>query len=162
MPARLHRFSVLRRSQGEICEALNHEQAHAWLSTGDQAFTAAGAQHHGLSFSARQTFRSFDLRSDSFGRWPFPPLINALESVHSGHAVKERLRKPRLMSQSKREQVVSHLRYIRQELREMHQGVMEDGLLPEAGEVRGVMAQMEALLELLEGKSSRKAKAESD
>ena len=53
------------------------------------------------------------------------------------------------MSQSKREQVVSHLRYIRQELREMHQGVMEDGLLPEAGEVRGVMAQMEALLELL-------------
>ena len=31
------------------------------------------------------------------------------------------------MSQSKREQVVSHLRYIRQELREMHQGVMEDG-----------------------------------
>ena len=65
------------------------------------------------------------------------------------------------MSHSKREQVVSHLRYIRQELREMHQGVMEDGLLPEAGEVRGVMAQMEALLELLEGKSSRKAKAES-
>ena len=63
------------------------------------------------------------------------------------------------MSQSKREQVVSHLRYIRQELREMHQGVMEDGL-PEAGEVRGVMAQMEALLELLEGKSSRK-KAEA-
>ena len=56
------------------------------------------------------------------------------------------------MSQSKREQVVSHLRYIRQELREMHQGVMEDGLLPESGEVRGVMAQMEALLELLEGK----------
>ena len=50
------------------------------------------------------------------------------------------------MSQSKREQVVSHLRYIRQELREMHQGVMEDGLLPEAGEVRGVMAQMEACL----------------
>ena len=34
----------------------------------------------------------------------------------------------------------------------MHQGVMDDGLLPEAGEVRGVMAQMEALLELLEGK----------
>ena len=29
---------------------------------------------------------------------------------------------------------------------------------PEAGEVRGVMAQMEALLELLEGKTSRKAK----
>ena len=43
----------------------------------------------------------------------------------------------------------------------MHQGVMEDGLLPESGVVRGAMAQMKALLELLEGKSSRKAKAES-
>ena len=51
------------------------------------------------------------------------------------------------MSQSKREQVVSHLRYIRQELREMHTGILEEGLLPEPGEIRGVMAQMEALLE---------------
>ena len=64
------------------------------------------------------------------------------------------------MSQSKREQVISHLRYIRQELREMHQGVLDDGLLPEPGEIRGVMAQMEALLELLEGKSKSKSKAE--
>ena len=64
------------------------------------------------------------------------------------------------MSQSKREQVVSHLRYIRQELREMHQGVLEDGLLPEAGEIRGVMAQLEALLELLEGKGKPKAKSD--
>ena len=62
------------------------------------------------------------------------------------------------MSQSKREQVVSHLRYIRQELREMHQGIMDEGLLPEAGEIRGVLAQAEALLELLEGKTSRKTK----
>ena len=62
------------------------------------------------------------------------------------------------MSQSKREQVVSHLRYIRQELREMHQGVLDDGLLPEPGEIRGVLAQMEALLELLEGKAKAKAK----
>jgi len=38
---------------------------------------------------------------------------------------------------------------------------MEDGLLPEAGEVRGVMAQMEALLELLEGKVSRKKDGEA-
>ncbi len=64
------------------------------------------------------------------------------------------------MSQSKREQVVSHLRYIRQELREMHQGVLDDGLVPEGGEIRGVMAQMEALLELLEGKSKPKAKSD--
>ena len=46
------------------------------------------------------------------------------------------------MSQSKREQVVSHLRYIRQELREMHQGVMDDGLLPEAEGPGGVMGTL--------------------
>ena len=62
------------------------------------------------------------------------------------------------MSQSKREQVISHLRYIRQELREMHQGVLDDGLLPEPGEIRGVMAQMEALYELLDGKAKNKIK----
>ena len=55
------------------------------------------------------------------------------------------------MSQTKREQVVSHLRFLRQELREMHQGIQQDGLFPEPGELRGVLAQMEALLELLEG-----------
>ena len=55
------------------------------------------------------------------------------------------------MSQTKREQVISHLRYLRQELREMHLGVHEDGLLPEPGELRGITAQLEALLELVEG-----------
>ena len=60
------------------------------------------------------------------------------------------------MSQTKREQVVSHLRYLRQELREMHQGIQEDGLFPEPGELRGVLAQMEALLELLEGNTKIK------
>ena len=65
------------------------------------------------------------------------------------------------MSQSKRDQVISHLRYVRQELKEMHLGIMEEGLLPEPGEIRGVLAQMEALLDLLESKSSRKPKAEA-
>ena len=55
------------------------------------------------------------------------------------------------MSQTKREQVVSHLRYLRQELREMHLGIQEDGFFPDPGELRGILAQMEALLELLEG-----------
>ena len=64
------------------------------------------------------------------------------------------------MSQSKREQVVSHLRYLRQELREMHQGLLEDNLLPEGGQIRGALAQMEALLELLEGKAKIKPKSE--
>ncbi len=54
------------------------------------------------------------------------------------------------MSQTKREQVISHLRYLRQELREMHLGINEDGLFPEPGELRGIMAQLEALLELVE------------
>ena len=54
------------------------------------------------------------------------------------------------MSQIKREQVISHLRYLRQELREMHLGIIEDGLFPEPGELRGINAQLEALLELVE------------
>ena len=54
------------------------------------------------------------------------------------------------MSQTKREQVTCHLRYLRQELREMHMGIKEDGLFPEPGELRGIMAQLEALLELVE------------
>ena len=54
------------------------------------------------------------------------------------------------MSQTKRDQVISHLRYLRQELREMHVGIKEDGLFPEPGELRGIMAQLEALLDLVE------------
>ena len=54
------------------------------------------------------------------------------------------------MSQAKRQQVVSHLRYLRQELREIQLGINEDGLLPEPGELRGMMAQIEALLALVE------------
>ncbi len=64
------------------------------------------------------------------------------------------------MSQTKREQVASHLRYLRQELREMHLGIQEDGFFPEPGELRGILAQMEALLELLEG--NPKVKPASD
>ena len=55
------------------------------------------------------------------------------------------------MSQTKKELIISHLRYLRQELREMHLGMNEDGLFPEPGELRGLMAQFEALLELVEG-----------
>ena len=55
------------------------------------------------------------------------------------------------MTQKKREQVVTHLRFLRKELRDIHVGVKEDGLFPEPGELRGIIAQMEALHELLEG-----------
>ena len=64
------------------------------------------------------------------------------------------------MSQTKREQVVSHLRYLRQELREMHLGIKDDGLFPEPSELRGVLAQMEALLELVEGNPKLKSNAD--
>ena len=65
------------------------------------------------------------------------------------------------MSQTKREQVISHLRYLRQELREMHLGLNEDGLFPEPGELRGIMAQLEALLELVEGNTRIQSKSEA-
>ena len=55
------------------------------------------------------------------------------------------------MSQTKRDQIISHIRYLRQELREMHLGINEDDLFPEPGEIRGIIAQLEALLELVDG-----------
>ncbi len=65
------------------------------------------------------------------------------------------------MSQTKREQVISHLRYLRQELREMHLGVKDDGLLPEPGELRGIMAHFEALLELVEKNTKIQSNSEA-
>ena len=65
------------------------------------------------------------------------------------------------MSQNKREQVISHLRYLRQELREMHLGIKEDELYPEPGELRGIMAQLEALLELVEGNTTIQTNSEA-
>ena len=56
------------------------------------------------------------------------------------------------MSASKREEVISHLRYIRLELREMHSMLIKDDLLPDLGEAKEVHAQLDALYELLSGK----------
>ena len=65
------------------------------------------------------------------------------------------------MSQTKREQVISHIRYLRQELREMHLSIKEDDLFPEPGELRGIMAQLEALLELVEGTTRIQSNSEA-
>ena len=65
------------------------------------------------------------------------------------------------MSQTKREQVISHLSYLRQELREIHLGIKEDDLFPEPGELRGIMAQFEALLELVEGNTRIQSNSEA-
>ena len=65
------------------------------------------------------------------------------------------------MSQTKREQVISHLRYLRQELKAMHLDIKDDGLFPEPGELRGIMAQFEALLELVEGNIKMRSNQEA-
>ena len=64
------------------------------------------------------------------------------------------------MSASKREEVSSHLRYIRLELREMHQILIRDNLLPDLSEAKEVHAQLDALYELLSDKRKNKVKNE--
>ena len=62
------------------------------------------------------------------------------------------------MSATKREEVSSHLRYIRLELREMHQMLIKDDLLPD--EAKEVHAQLDALLDLLSDKKLKKIKSQ--
>ena len=62
------------------------------------------------------------------------------------------------MSATKREEVSSHLRYIRLELREMHQMLIKEDLLPDLNEAQEVHAQLDALLELLSDKKENKIK----
>ena len=62
------------------------------------------------------------------------------------------------MSATKREEVSSHLRYIRLELREMHQMLIKDDLLPDISEAKEVQAQLDALLELISDKRVIKVK----
>ena len=64
------------------------------------------------------------------------------------------------MSATKREEVCSHLRYIRLELREMHQMLIRDDLLPDLSEAKEVHAQLDALYELLSDKRKKKVKNE--
>ena len=64
------------------------------------------------------------------------------------------------MSQNKREQVICHIRYLRQELREIHLGIKDDGIFPDPGELRGIMAQMDALLELVDGNTKIQSNTE--
>ena len=60
------------------------------------------------------------------------------------------------MSATKREEVSSHLRYIRLELREMHQMLIKDDLLPDLNDAMEVHAQLDALLNLLSEKKVKK------
>jgi len=60
------------------------------------------------------------------------------------------------MSATKREEVSSHLRYIRLELREMHQMLIKDDLLPDLSEAKEVHSQLDALLDLVSEKNTKK------
>ena len=64
------------------------------------------------------------------------------------------------MNASKREEVISHLRYIRLELREMHQMLIKDDLLPDINDAKEVHAQLDALHELLSDKWRKVIKSE--
>ena len=64
------------------------------------------------------------------------------------------------MSAIKREEVSSHLRYIRLELRQMHQMLIKDDLLPDPIEAKEVHAQLDALLDLLSDQGVKKAKTQ--
>ena len=64
------------------------------------------------------------------------------------------------MSATKREEVSSHLRYIRLELREMHQMLIKDDLLPDLSEAKEVHAQLDALLNLLLDKRVKNIKGQ--
>ena len=62
------------------------------------------------------------------------------------------------MSVNKREEVSSHLRCIRLELREMHQMLIKDDLLPDVDEAKEVHAQLDALLDLISDKGLKNIK----
>ena len=64
------------------------------------------------------------------------------------------------MSATKREEVSSHLRYIRLELREMHQMLIKDDLLPDLSDAKEVHAQLNALLDLLSDKRVKNMKGQ--
>ena len=64
------------------------------------------------------------------------------------------------MSATKREEVSSHLRYIRLELREMHQMLIKEDLLPDLNDAKEVKAQLDALFDLLSDKRLNNIKSQ--
>ena len=64
------------------------------------------------------------------------------------------------MSAIKREEVCSHLRHIRLELREIHQTLIKEDLLPDLDEAKEVHAQLNALLDLVSDKRVTKIKSQ--
>ena len=55
------------------------------------------------------------------------------------------------MSASKRDSTLQILRHLRIELKELDLIVNKENLLPEPGEIRALLAQLDSLLELVQG-----------
>jgi len=63
------------------------------------------------------------------------------------------------MSATKREEVCSHLRYIRLELREMHQMLIKEDLLPDLNEAKEVLHSLMLYWTYYQKKKERRLKA---
>ena len=61
------------------------------------------------------------------------------------------------MSASKRDSATQIIRYLRVELRELDLSLGKDGLLPEPGQIRALLAQLDALLDLVQGVKKKPA-----
>ncbi len=59
------------------------------------------------------------------------------------------------MSATKRDTTTQILRYLRVELKEIDMAFNDEGLLPEPGEIRALLAQLESLLEVVQGVKKR-------
>ncbi len=66
------------------------------------------------------------------------------------------------MSKSRREEVHHVLSHIRIELREMHIHMKEEKILPEPGEIKAVLTQMDALLDVVNGVKKKPAPVFND
>ena len=61
------------------------------------------------------------------------------------------------MSASKRDSATQIIRYLRVELREIDQSFKAERLLPEPGQIRALLAQLDALLDIIEGTKKKPA-----
>ncbi len=66
------------------------------------------------------------------------------------------------MSQSKRELATIHLRHIRLELKELYMTLDKENLLPEPGEIKALISQLEALLQISDGQKKKSANSFSN
>ncbi len=66
------------------------------------------------------------------------------------------------MSQTRKEQVHNILAHVRTELREMETYMAKEKILPEPGEVKALMAQLDALLDVANNVKKKKAPVFAD